>query len=110
MDRAKRVMMVSMEDFKTLLHRVTLPRTPLALAPNTYSLFSSSSTVARTCRIYLADMAMARVRAGRMALCTVVPLEITGSSFHRMENSCIRSRATKKFGRLLPTKLKTRRK
>ena len=35
MDRAKRVTMVSMADLRTLFHRVTLPRTPLALAPST---------------------------------------------------------------------------
>ncbi len=44
-----------------------------------------------------------------MALCNVVPPEITGSSFHFMENSCISSSATKKFGKLLPMKLKNRR-
>ena len=54
-------------------------------------------------------MAMASVRVGRIAPCTVVPPEMTGRSFHFMENSCISSSATKKFGKLLPMKLKNRR-
>ena len=39
-----------------------------------------SSTTARICRIYLADMAMARVRAGRAALRRLTPSEITGKT------------------------------
>ena len=35
MDSASRVRMVSMADFRTLFHRITLLRTPLAAAPRT---------------------------------------------------------------------------
>ena len=59
--------------------------------------------------MYLADMAMASVSVGMMALRSVVPLEMTGRSFNLIARSCIKSRATKKLGREFPTKLRKRR-
>ena len=53
-------------------------------------------------------MAMASVRAGSATLCIFTPLEITGNTGIQMENRYISSSATKKFGRLLPTKLHSR--
>ena len=64
--------------------------------------------MARTCRRYLADMAMAKVRAGKATLWRFTPLAITGNRFNRMEKKYIRSRATKKLGILFPKKLHTR--
>ena len=49
-------------------------------------------------------------QVGRTALRREVPSDSTGSSLHRMENTCISSRATKKLGRALPMKLQNRRK
>ena len=55
-------------------------------------------------------MAIASVSDGRTALRSVTPLDITGKIFQCIENACISSSATKKFGREFPMKLKKRRK
>ena len=81
---------------------------PRALAPSTYALLSSSSTAARTWRKYRDDIAIASVNVGSTALARLVPSAITGKSGMWMENSIISTSATKKFGRLLPTKLAAR--
>ena len=59
--------------------------------------------------MYLADMEIASVSVGIMALRMEVPLEMTGSQFSLMASSCISSSATKKLGRELPMKLRKRR-
>ncbi len=78
------------------------------LAPATSSLPSSSRIVARTCRRYLADMAMASVRLGMATLFGHTPSAITGNTFNRIAKKYIKSSATKKFGMLFPRKLQIR--
>ena len=107
-DIARRVRIVTRQDRRTLFQRVTENRTPRALAPVTYALSSSSSTVALTCLRYLADMAIARVRVGRAALCRLSPVEITGNTGKQIASRYISTSATKKFGRLFPMKLQNR--
>ena len=53
-------------------------------------------------------MATVSVSVGRIAPFSVTPSAITGSQPSRMAKKCIRSSATKKFGRELPTKLPRR--
>ena len=108
MERASRVRIVIKQERNTLFHSVTENRIPLARAACTYSLFNSSRTAARTCLTYRDDMATDSVRAGSATLFRSVPPAITGKMGKRMENRYMNSNATKKFGRLFPTKLHTR--
>ena len=108
MEMVSSVIIVTSEAFRTLFIMMVVKGTPRALAPRTYSLLSSSRTVARTCRRYLADMAMARVSAGSATLCRLTPLEMTGNHPSRIANRYISSRDTKKFGSEFPIKLAVR--
>ncbi len=58
--------------------------------------------------MYFADIAIARVRVGIIALLTARPLEMTGSQPSLIARISISRSATKKFGRELPMKLRNR--